>query len=101
MTTMRTIRRVTVYADSVIEKSIVEHCMELGAKGYTTIECRGRGQHETCDDPFTGSTRVKIELLVNAPVAEKIVEYLTASRFRGKAVAVCVESVDVASFEEF
>ena len=101
MTAMMTIRRISIYADANLEKFMLEQCLTLGARGYSVLSCRGKGMHESLDDPFAGANRVKIEVLANATTAEKILAYLTDGKFKSKAVAVCVESVDVAAYEEF
>jgi hypothetical protein len=101
MSEMQTIRRVTIYADAVLEQSLLEKLLALGSKGYTAIECRGKGKHEIVEDPLTGISRVRIEALVQPAVADKIIAYLGRDEFKRRAVAACVETVQVAANEDF
>jgi hypothetical protein len=98
---MQTIRRVTVYADSTLQGRLIETFMGLGSTGYTVLDCRGKGEHEIVEDPFGGFSRVRIELLVQPAVAERIIEHVTSKTYQGHALAACVETVEVAATEHF
>jgi hypothetical protein len=101
MIEMKTVRRVTVYADGDLESTLVEHFLSLGSNGYTVIPCRGKGQHGVIEDPFGSPSHVRIELLVQPAAAQKIVAYLQSGQFNRHAVAVCVEHVEVPATEQF
>ena len=98
---LETIRRITVYAAEGLEKPLVASFIQLGAKGYTITECRGLGEHKAVDDPLAKSTHVRIELLVNPQVGEKIMEYLRKQDDRHLAVSACEESVLVNNASRF
>lgn len=95
MAALNTIRRVTIYADAALETMILEGILKSGATGYTVLECRGKGKHEVIEDPFRGISRVRIEVLAQPPVAEAILEWVGHPQFRRRAVAACMETVDV------
>jgi hypothetical protein len=99
--TLTTVRRVTVYADSALEQHLLETFLRLGSTGYTIIECRGKGEHQVIEDPYTGVSRVRIELLVQPAVAERIMEHLADPGYKTHALAACVETVEVAATEHF
>ncbi|WP_435005685.1 P-II family nitrogen regulator [Tundrisphaera lichenicola] len=101
MSQFRTIRRVTVYADASLEKILLERFLHLGATGYSIVECRGQGEHEVVVDPFRGAARVRIEVLCRPEVGEKILDYLSGENFQRRAVAACMEHVEVASGDKF
>jgi hypothetical protein len=101
MAEMQTIRRITVYADQALEKPLLSHFLSLGSKGYTLTEARGLGEHHTIEDPFSRSTHIRIELLVQVAVADKIMEYLSQPGFARQPVAACVEPVQVLNPEHF
>lgn len=100
MAELRTIRRATVYTDSVLESFLLEHFEKLGAKGYSVSDCRGKGKHDVLEDPRTGRSRVRIETLVKPEVGDKIMEYLSREEFKRRAVALCMESVEEPSNED-
>jgi nitrogen regulatory protein P-II 2 len=101
MASLQTIRRITVYSAQELEKTLLGQFHAMGAKGYTLSECRGVGEHATIEDPFARSTHVRIELLVQPAVADKIIDYLSKLHAQRKPVAACVESVQVADPEHF
>jgi nitrogen regulatory protein P-II len=96
------IRRVTVVADVVLETMLLEEFTGLGAKGYTCMDCHGKGRHNVVEgvDPFTAAL-VRIELLVQPDVAQKIIDYLRRAVFTSYACTACVETVEVASSHTF
>jgi hypothetical protein len=93
--------RVTVVTDSELERVIVDQFVKLGAKGYTSIYCRGRGEHEVFEDPLRASGRVRIESIVQPDVAEQIMDYLHEPQFSSRPLAVCLESVLVSPHDRF
>jgi len=101
MSNLVTVQRVTVIVDSKLEQPLVARFAKLGAKGYTVIECRGRGEHEIIADAFTGATRVRIETIVQPKVAAAIMAYLHEPHFANDALTVCVETVQVDPSDRF
>ena len=102
MSDLRTINRVTVYADSMLSDSLIEQFLALGSKGYTVIGCAGQGEHRAVDDPFGPASKfVRIELLVPPPVADRIMHYLKTHERRQRSIAMCVEDVKVLADENF
>ena len=87
--------RVVIIMDTAIEAPVLEHIMKSGAKGYNCIYCFGKGRHETLEDPFTGRSRVRIEVLAKEPVARSIVEYLHGSEFESYPITSFVDTVEV------
>src|SRR4051812_239685 len=92
---LKTIRRVTVYADGSLEAVLLNKFLAFGSTGYTVSPCRGRGEHDTVDDPFATVTRIRIELLVQPEVAEKILDFVDSPALKSHPVAACMESVQV------
>jgi hypothetical protein len=101
MSELQTIRRVTVYADSALEPLVIAQAMKLGSRGYSAMTCRGKGKHEILEEPLTGVSIVRIEFLVKPEVGEKIMEYFSLPQFRRRAVAACMETVQVPPGEDF
>jgi hypothetical protein len=101
MVELQTISRITVYADAALEQSLLERFLEMGATGYSSIDCRGKGKHEIIADPFSGHARVRIELLVQTSTAEQIMAYLSRPEFKRRAIAACVETVQVPMTESY
>ena len=98
---LKTISRVTVYADGALEAVLLKQFLAMGSTGYTVMACRGKGEHDTVDDPFATITRVRIELLVQPEVARKILKYVDSPALKSHPVAACVETVQVESSERY
>jgi hypothetical protein len=101
MSKLISLPRVTVVVDARLEDMLVKQFVKLGAKGYTCVDCRGGGEHEVVQDVFAASTRVRIETIVQAPVAEAIMKYLHQPQFDHYALCACVETVQVAAGDKF
>jgi hypothetical protein len=101
MLELKPIRRVTVYADGSLEAILLKQFLALGSNGYTISACRGKGEHDTVDDPFATVTRVRSELLVQPEVAEKILAYVDGAALKSLPVAACVETVQVVASEKY
>lgn len=101
MSSLVTVQRVTVIVDSKLEELLVKRFAKLGAKGYTILECRGRGEHEIIEDILSGPTRVRIETIVQPKVAADIMAYLHEPQFANDALTVCVDEVQVDASDRF
>lgn len=88
-------RRITVVTHNRLEETLVNQFAHLGAKGYTAMDCRGKGEHELLQDVFAGATRVRIEVIVRPEVADAIIAYLEEPQFSHQPVMVTVETLDV------
>ena len=100
MNKLTDIHRVTIYAESLVEKKLLDACIAAGATGYTVIDCRGAGKTQVVDN-LGGEGRVRIELLVRPETAQKILTYLRKSVLKKYAVTIAVESVQVPNPDDF
>ena len=101
MKNLVSIYRVTVVTESELEQPIVDQFAKLGAKGYTSTYCRGRGEHEIFEDPLRATGRIRIELIVQPQVAEKIMDFLHGPQFAARPLAVCLDQVLVSPHDQF
>ena len=95
MTKWAQIRRVVIIVDTAIEAPILEHIVKAGARGYNCIYCFGRGRHETLEDPFTGRSRVRIEVLAKDSVADLIMAYVHEPEFASYPITAFMDTVEV------
>ncbi len=93
---MRTVplKRVTIIAEAVLEERLLADLRELGARGYTITEARGEGTRGVRASEWEGKS-VKLETLVSAEVAERLLERLAERYFEHYAVVSYVETVEV------
>jgi hypothetical protein len=101
MPEMLEISRVVVIADTALEKVLLAEFLKLGAKGYNCAYCFGKGRHETLEDPFTGRSRVRIEVLTRPAVATSILEWVHRKQFGSYPVAAFLDTVQVDARDNF
>src|SRR5262245_9576752 len=101
MSNLVTVQRVTVVTDSRLEDTLLRQFARLGMKGHTSMDCRGCGEHQIMEDVFSGSSRVRIETIVQPGVAEAIMNYLDQPQFHIQPLTACVESVQVLASDRF
>jgi hypothetical protein len=101
MIQLHTISRITVYASEALSNNLIVRFVELGAKGYTIVESRGKGDHGTVEDLFAHSSHVRIEVLVQPAVADRIMEYLASPVLRNQSVAATLDEVSVIDPKHF
>lgn len=94
-TPLHTVRRLTIYTPASLSAALVERFMSLGAKGYTTVASQGKGDQGTVEDMFARSSHVRIELIVQPAVADKIMNYLAGASIRSKSIIATSEEVQV------
>lgn len=68
-----------IISEAVLEDILVDEMTELGAKGYTITEARGRGTHGTRAGRWTQGGNIRIEVVGNAQLCSQIVQRLQAA----------------------
>jgi hypothetical protein len=95
MSSLNTVRRVTVVTHNRLEEMLVKEFARLGSKGYTAMDCRGQGEHELLQDAFSSATRVRLETIVQPDVADAIMAFLGEEQFAHQPIMASVETVEV------
>jgi hypothetical protein len=101
MAELKEIRRIVIICDTTLERPILETVLRLGTKGYNCVYCFGKGRHESVEDPFTGRSRVRIEVLTNFTVADRIIEYVHGEEFGPYPVTAFMDTVEVNASDTF
>lgn len=89
-----TIKLVTIIAEGALEHRLLDDVLRMGAHGYTVSDVRGRGTRGITASVWHGA-QVKIETLVGADVAARILDHLAATYFADYAVVAYSENVEV------
>jgi len=99
-----TIRRAVVITESAIKSEVVEFITALGAKGYTIDTVSGRGDRGVReDDAMLGDylRNVKIEMVVPAEIAEKIVGGVVEKFFKNYGGIAYMHDVQIVRRAKF
>ncbi|MFM7521634.1 MAG: SulP family inorganic anion transporter [Planctomycetota bacterium] len=94
------LKRVTAVAEAALEGEVVACLLAHGASGYTAIPCHGAGRHGAGGATADGAL-VRIEAIVPAEVAERILDDLLGKFAPAHRLTACVETVDVLRREQF
>jgi hypothetical protein len=95
------VRRVTVIAETALEKALVDEFLKLGAKGYTCVYCFGKGQHKVMEDPFTGRSLVQIQVVCKPAVADAVMAYMHQATFQNYPAIAFMDTVQVVPSDHF
>ena len=84
----------TVVAEALLKDRLIEEFGRAGAKGHTLIECEGSGSRHRRVGEILGAN-IKLETIVSATVAEKLLEVLANDYFPKFAVIAYLSPVSV------
>lgn len=94
------LKLVTVIAEGFLESQIIRELKELGIKGYTITQVKGEGSRGLRASEVEGAS-VKIETLVTAAQAERVITHVSSQYFEHYSVIVYSHDVDVVRAEKF
>ena len=94
------LKLVTIVAESLLEKRLVEEVKRLGAKGYTITPARGEGSRGIRSVVWEGQN-IRLETIVSEEVALRILQRLQEEYFPHYAVIAYVENVWVVRGEKY
>jgi hypothetical protein len=66
----------TIISETVLEDTLVDEIMSLGAKGYTITDVRGRGTHGLRSGKWSAGGNIRIEVVGDAEMCARIVSRL-------------------------
>lgn len=98
---MRTMmKRVTIVAESLLERRLLEELGQLGSHGYTVFEVRGSGSRGVRASEWEGKN-IQIETIVTDEVADRILEHVAEHYFRDYAVIAYLDTVEVVRGDKY
>jgi len=99
---METVSRqlVTIIAEPVVEKRLVDDIKRCGAKGYSVSQVHGEGATGNRSLDLTGPS-IRLETVVTDKVADAIMTMLAATYFERCAVVAWITPAQVARPSRF
>lgn len=85
----------TILTEAVLEDTLIDEIMALGAKGYTVSEARGSGTHGLRSGKWTVSGNIRIEVVGDAALCARIVERLQAQYERDYGLLMFTTQVEL------
>ncbi len=94
------LKLVTIVAEPVLEPQLVADLKQLGATGWTILEGRGAGSRgmRASDPP---GANVRVETIVTAAVADRVIERVMERYFPYYAVVCYVTTVEVVRGDKY
>jgi hypothetical protein len=93
--------KAVVIVDTALEEEMLRKFIELGASGYTKVECNGAGRKAVYQEPFAGYSQVRVEIIGVRAVCEAIVRHVSRPEYSGHPIAAYLEGVEVIQPERF
>lgn len=100
MTDLVRLKLVTIVAERLLRARLIDEARGLGARGFTVTEVAGEGSRGVRATDWEGAN-VKIEMIVGAEVAGRIVSHIAERYFAYHAVIVHVQDVDVVRGDKY
>ncbi len=75
-------RRVIVIVDATLKDQLLDKFVELGARGYNTVKCGGRGTHSITGEAYESGELVRIEVIGSFEVGAAILDYIHVVQFQ-------------------
>ena len=91
----------TIITEAALEHRLVQDLERLGAGGYTISDARGKGSRGVRDAGWSSSGNIRVEVVCEASLAERIVEHLRDRYYRNYAMVVFLSEVAVLRPEKF
>lgn len=90
-----------IIGEAALEKFLVRDIKAFGAHGYTIADVRGGGTHGERDAEWEGSRSIRMEIICEETVAEKIAEHIIAHYAKNFSLSLYVSDVGVIRKEKF
>lgn len=90
----------TVVAEAILKDRLIDEFERAGAKGHTVSECGGSGSRHRRVGELLGEN-VKLETIVSAPVADRLLTILARDYFPNFAVIAYLTPVSVIRGEKY
>ncbi len=97
---MTSFQLLTIIAEETLAAPLENEISELGARGYTVIQARGKSGGHVRDNPWEGEN-IQIETVVTDEVCRKIVRHLEEKYFDRYALIAFHHPVQVVRSEHF
>jgi nitrogen regulatory protein P-II 2 len=94
------LKLITIVAEPVLEEQITFELRKLGARGFTVTASHGEGSRGMRASAVPGDG-VRIEAVVSAPVADRVLDHVAQHYFPRYAVIAFVGDVQVVRGEKY
>ena len=90
-----------IISEATLEKLLVRDIARLGAHGYTIADVRGGGSHGVRDAEWAGSRSIRMEVICDGAVAEKIATFVFDEYSKNFSLSIMLSDVAVLRRDKF
>jgi nitrogen regulatory protein PII len=94
-------RLITIVTEAILEVELCEILEQLGATGYTVTNARGSGHRGIRSAGWSSSSNVRIEVVCNQDVAQRIATHLRENYYNDYAMIMFESDVRVLRPDKF
>lgn len=85
----------TIIAEAVLERALIDDCLRLGAQGYTVMDVRGGGPGGERAGQWEAERSIEMQVVCTAQVADAIAAHVLRMHAPNYAIRVLVSEVGV------
>jgi hypothetical protein len=93
--------KAVVVVDTDLKQELLQKFIQMGATGYTTVDCNGAGRRVVFQDPYSSHTQVRVEVVGPRSLCEDIVRLVSGPEYATYPIAAYLEGVEVIQPERF
>ena len=94
-------RLLTIVTESALERDLVEDLEQLGVRGYTITDARGKGSRGTRRSDWAQAGNIRIEIVAETALAERVAAHLRDRYYDHYAMILYMHDVSVLRPEKF
>ena len=91
----------TVITEAAIEKTLLRDLEQLGVRGYTVSDARGRGSRGVRDAAWGEAANIRIEVICPRAQAEVVLGHIQARYYADYAMVAFLQEVEILRPEKF
>ena len=101
--TLPTERRtlLTVITEAAIEQTLLRDLEQLGVRGYTVSDARGRGSRGVRDAAWGEAANIRIEVICARAQAQAVLGHVQARYYADYAMVAFLQEVEILRPEKF
>ena len=91
----------TIITEAVIEQSLLRDFENLGIRGYTVSDARGRGSRGIRDAAWDEVANIRIEVICQRAQAERLLTHIQERYYADYAMVAFVSEIEILRPEKF
>ncbi len=92
---------ITVITEAAIEDALLRDLDNLGVRGYTVSDARGRGSRGVRDAAWEEAANIRIEVICSRILAESVLNHVQVRYYTNFAMVAFLQDVEILRPEKF